>query len=981
MRLLKRKVAQSSTENVSTEKLEVIYVEKETRKTGIDVIGDAPWGSHFCLFYQTREDLIDVLVPYFKAGLENNEFCIWVSSEPLSEEEAKEAMRKAVPNFDRYVERGQIEIVPHTEWYLKDGAFNLERVLNAWIDKLDQALAEGYDGIRVTGNTAWLEKRDWKTFAEYEKEVNAVIGKYRMIAICTYSLDKCGASEVIDVIRNHQFALIKRRGEWELIESSELKQMKEALKRSEMRLKNIFAASPDAITVSDLNGNIVECNQATLVMHGFSSKEELIGKNGFELIAKKDHQRAMENLKKTLEQGSIRNMEYTFLTKDGHEFPAELSASVIKDSSGKPTGFVAITKDITERKRAEKALRESEEKFRNIFESANDCMIYLDRSGRILEVNRKAVQVFGGSKKELLGKHFTRAGVFHPRDIPRLMTNFANILAGKESIVSICIKNKKGQERFLECSSYSIKADGKIVGMMVIARDVTERKIAEEKLRESEERFRNLFESAGDGLLTLDLRGRITGANKKIEEISGLSREEIIGKHLTQFARMGMISFKDIPFILKTLTARIKGQQPTKVYELKINNKKGQEKFLEFRGSLIKQGGKPVGVLEIIRDVTDRKKMEEKLRQYSEKLEDMVKERTKALAESEKRYFTLVELANDGIAISIPERIIFANKRLQEMTGYSEEELKQFSFDKLLAPESMRELTERRKAYAKGEPVPNLWELKIRSKQGHILTVETSFTPVSFEGQSANLIIVRDITERKKMQEQLLKSERLAAIGELATMVGHDLRNPLQSIENATYYLTNELSRLSSSFPIPQKVKDMLQIIDDSVNYADRIIRDLQDFSAMKEPTFKNTDINAIVKETLSQIEAPENVELITELEHLPEIKVDKDMMKRVFLNLAVNGIQAMKEKGGKLVVSTKKTKRFVEISFKDTGTGISKENMEKLFTPFFTTKAKGMGMGLAICKRFVDAHGGNIRVESEEGKGSTFTVKLHIQQ
>ncbi|KPJ66896.1 MAG: hypothetical protein AMJ45_03530, partial [Syntrophobacter sp. DG_60] len=141
---------------------EVSKMGEKIRKTGIDIIGDAPWGTHFCLFYQTKKDLIDILVPYFKAGLENNEFCIWVTSQSLSEKEAKKAMRKAVPNFDRYLKRGQIEIIPYAKWYLKDGTFNLKRILNAWVDKLNQALAKDYDGMRVTGNTAWLEKGDWR---------------------------------------------------------------------------------------------------------------------------------------------------------------------------------------------------------------------------------------------------------------------------------------------------------------------------------------------------------------------------------------------------------------------------------------------------------------------------------------------------------------------------------------------------------------------------------------------------------------------------------------------------------------------------------------------------------------------------------------------------------------------------------------------------------------------------------------------------
>jgi len=201
------KVAMSAASTVACDDTNVL------RRSGLETVGAVPWGTHFCQFYETANDLIDVLVPYFKAGLENNEFCMWVTSEPLSKEEAENAMRKAVPDFDKFLKKGQIEIVPHSEWYLKDGDFDLQRVLDAWIEKLGKALAKGYDGIRVTGNTAWLEKKDWKDFADYEEKVNSVIGKYRMIAICTYSLGRCGASEVLDVVRHHQFALIRRRGE------------------------------------------------------------------------------------------------------------------------------------------------------------------------------------------------------------------------------------------------------------------------------------------------------------------------------------------------------------------------------------------------------------------------------------------------------------------------------------------------------------------------------------------------------------------------------------------------------------------------------------------------------------------------------------------------------------------------------------------------------------------------------------------------
>ncbi len=254
---------------VSSGKLEA-RMREGIRKTGIDIIGDAPWGTHLCQFYQTKEDLIDILVPYFKAGLENNEFCMWVTSEPLNKKEAEIVMRKAVPNFDQYLERGQIEITPYNEWYIKDGAFNPlnpQRVLNAWIDKLNEALTKGYGGMRVTGNTAWLEKRDWGDFTDYEEEINNAIGKYRMMAICTYSLDKCVASEVIDVVHNHQFALIRRAGNWVTMESYERKRTEEQLLLVESAVK----ASVSGVSITDLSGKLTYVNPALVDMFGYNS--------------------------------------------------------------------------------------------------------------------------------------------------------------------------------------------------------------------------------------------------------------------------------------------------------------------------------------------------------------------------------------------------------------------------------------------------------------------------------------------------------------------------------------------------------------------------------------------------------------------------------------------------------------------------------------------------------------------------------------
>ena len=811
------------------------------RKSGIEVVGDVPWGTHFCLFYETKEDLIDILVPYFKVGLENNEFCMWVTSEHLTEEESKNAMRKVVPNFDRYLKRGQMEIVPHSKWYLKDGSFNMQRVLDSWIDKLNQALDKGYDGIRVTGNTAWLEKRDWKNFTDYEEKVNSVIGKYRMMAICTYSLARCGALEVVDVISNHQFALIRREGEWEIIESSE-------------------------------------------------------------------------------------------------------------------------------RKQTEEALRESEEKFKNIFENANDTMIFLDIYGRILDANKKAVEVFGGSKEELLGKHFTKVCVFSPRDTPRVLSAFAKVLAGKIGTLTVSIRNKRGKEMALECSGSATKIGDKLA-VLVIGRDITERKRMEEALRQSQEKYRNIVELAPDGIMTVNTKGFITSINPAFSTLTGYSKDEIVGKH---FTKLPTIQMKDILKFVKLSRSFFRGKTIPLV-EFVYRRKDGTIAWGEAHPSLMKEDGKIIGAQAILRDITERKQMEEKLRQYSEHLEELVQKRTEELLESEKRYSVLVEEASDGVVILQDERIAFTNKKGAELIGYSKDELLGVPFEKLVSEKHRLIVEKRYEKRLRGEKLPEALEIELIAKTGEYVPIELTGALVRSQGRPADLIIIRDIRERKRMEEQRSRIEKLATMGELATMVAHDLRNPLTSIRNAGYYIKNTCPYRTNTEC--KTTLEMLNIIEQETIFANNIINDLLDFAAKRPLQKKRQNINEIIEDSLTKGNIPRNIEVKRNFKKAI-IGVDEKQLERVFLNLIKNAVQAMPH-GGKLAVTTKETKDNVEIIFADTGVGISEENISKLFTPLFTTKAKGIGMGLAICKNIVEQHNGTIEVKSKPGQGTTFTIKL----
>lgn len=237
-----------------------------------------------------------------------------------------------------------------------------------------------------------------------------------------------------------------------------------------------------------------------------------------------------------------------------------------------------------------------------------------------------------------------------------------------------------------------------------------------------------------------------------------------------------------------------------------------------------------------------------------------------------------------------------------------------------------------------------------------------------------NLKNLKERTEQLQAQDELLKSERLAAIGELAGMVGHDLRNPLTAIKNATYFIRKRLPSCSDA-----TINDMFQIIDNAILHADKIINDLLQYSREIQLELVECTPKSLLKETLSLIKVPERVRIVDKTQNEPLFKADKNKIAMVFVNLLKNAIDAIPTIGD-IKIRSAYTNGNVEISFADTGIGIPKEKLNTLFSPLITTKAQGMGFGLAICKRMVEAHQGRITVESTAGEGTTVTILLPLE-
>jgi len=849
---------------------------EEIRKSGIDIIGDVPWGTHFCQFYQTKEDLGDILVPYFKAGLENNEFCMWVTSESLSRKEAEEVMRKAVPNFDQYLARGQIKIIPYNEWYIKDGAFNLQRVLNAWIDKLNQALASGYDGIRVTGDTAWLRKREWEDFTDYEEEVNNAIGKYRLIAICTYLLDKCGASEVIDVAHNHQLVLIRRAGNWVTMESNESKQIQDKLSQTSVQLQALHRVTAAIHSTLDLDEVFKQVADNSTRFLGYTTALILTlndEKKCFEVKAISTKKWFLPQIGKLLGL-PLKN----FSVPADYEFKGGLR-SVIE-------GRTVVAKSLAEvmypliSKKACSALEK-------IAGTRNCIVVPLEVKGKV------SGALFITSPREEVSE-----------DELVIVQNFARVASQAIGNAQLHMQTKQ----------------------------------AKDALRQSEENLKSYLEMAPDGVYLCDLKGTFLYGNKKAEELIGYKKEALIGQ---SFLKLNLLPGKYLAKAGKLLALNAMGRA-TGPDEFELMRRDGNLIWVEISTTPIKQAEGKV-VIGFVRDITDRKWMEEALQNSVASLRQVIT----------KNADSMLIVDRSGI-------VRFVNPATESLFACKAKDLlgKQFGFP-IVAGETM--------------------EIEIMQNGGNTAIAEMRVVETEWEGEAVYLASLRDITERKKAEESLIVTNRLASVGEMASGIAHELNNPLTSVIG--------LSQLIMDGDVPDDIKEDVGTIYSEAQRAAGVVKNLLTFARKHAPVRQLTQINRTIEDVL-KLRAYEhrinNIQVNTHFDpELPETMVDHFQLQQVFLNVILNAESAMLEahNKGTLTITTEKVNNTIKVSLGDDGPGIAKENLSRIFNPFFTTKevGKGTGLGLSICYGIVTAHGGRIYARSELGRGATFVVEFPL--
>ena len=634
-------------------------------------------------------------------------------------------------------------------------------------------------------------------------------------------------------------------------------------------------------------------------------------------------------------------------------------------------------------------VRRLEEKYRDLIEHSPEMIYQLNRGGYFVHVNKTGLEKLGYTLDEMLGMRLwdlvpsgQEAAVLHY--LERLMSQ------GQSTTETVFLaKDRRPIDVEIHATALFDQERGGIVHTRAFVRDVTQRHRLEQELQRytsgleqavserteqlvaSQARYKALFDLVADSVFMVDAAGTIVAVNKREEQALGYPESNVVGRSMYDVV---------LPAHRLALTGWLadigtgKRQVPTQ--EITVSNAAGLETPVEM--DLIRVGGADqLLVMVQLRDITDRKKLERQMQTYREELELKVRERTREIEQTKQYLENLLENANDVIyTLDTEQRFTYVNSKIN-VWGYRKDDLIGRPYLSLLS----RRHRGRRLKNTLDIGAKQVYEVEVVTRMGETRTVMVSVSPLQgVEGEILGVLgIARDMTETKKLEQQIRNSEKLASIGKLAAGVAHEINNPLGGILNCLYNLRK--GTLS-----PARQEEYRALMEDGVRRVQKIVRQLLDFSQQHEPEYSPTDINQVVDRVLvltNHLFAPNRIRLETALgQVLPSLMVDRHMIEQVLMNLVLNAVQAMKN-GGVLTIRTSVAEGICRVEVSDTGSGIAPAVLPRIFDPFFTTKGEGegTGLGLSVSLGIVERHGGKILVESEVGKGTTFILCLPLSR
>jgi PAS domain S-box-containing protein len=623
------------------------------------------------------------------------------------------------------------------------------------------------------------------------------------------------------------------------------KQAEEALRQSEERYRFLFENSQTINILIGTDAKILDVNESAAESLGYK-KKSIIGKEILEFVIPEQREAVAQQLALELKGEYTPPLEIDIITKNGTRTLLFTKGHATLFEKGEMTGMLFSAVDITERKQSEEALKQSEERFRGFIETSNDLVFQLNRIGRIDYVSPRVTELYGYETTELIGKHLRTTTPV--KEVSKVLKAIKKILTGKAlENFEINQKDKVGRIIPMEVNAVPIYKEGKIVGIQGVMRNITARKQAEEKLRESEERFRTICETAQDFIALKDRDCKFTYVNPAMERDFGIPASKLIGR--TSEALFGK---KRSAHIIEEDLCVLSGEIVDEEHPSPVEGSSTIHHIIKV--PIRNSAGEIIGLCNIGRDITERKQTEE------------------ALKESEEKFRELAEQSPNMIFINAEGRVVYANKECEEKIGYTRKDFydPNFDFFTLIAPESKDMVKERYDRHMKGEDVPP-YEYTLITKKGERIEAIISPKMIQYGGESAILGIVTDITERKRMEEELRESEE-------------KYRSLVESSEDSIYLVDNKctyiflnnrhLSRLGvqssqiigkgySAFHSPEESKDFAQRVKKvfktgrSQSYEYRSQRDnryfIRTLSPVKSPDGSETTAITVISKDITE--------------------------------------------------------------------------------------------------------------------------------
>ena len=754
-------------------------------------------------------------------------------------------------------------------------------------------------------------------------------------------------------------------------------QAEKALKESERKYRILAENLQDVIWVLDTNLHYTYVSPSVMHLRGYTP-EEAMKQTLEEVLTPESYKKAIDIFasERLIEKNGQRHgkewaigLALEMFRKDGSTVWTDVTINLLYDENGTPAGLLGVTRDITERKRAEEALRESEERWQFALEGAGDGVWDFDVPSRKVYRSRRWKEMLGYTEDEITDNQDEWARLVHPEDLAHSNENLKNHLWGVAPVYTSehRIKCKDGTYKWILERGKAIRCseDGRPLRIIGTQTDITDRKQAEEAIKKSEERYRTIFENTATSNIIVADDTTILLVNSNFEKFTGYSRQDVENKmSWTHF-----VVKEDLEKMKQYhMKRRVDAGSAPRVYEYKVRIRSGEIRNTFMSVAMIP--GTRDSVASLI-DITDRIRVEDALRRSEERFRDLAS----LLPE------TVFEADENGI-------LTFVNKSSGDRFGYTQNEIyKGMRVFDVIAPEDHDRVVQNYQRSLNGEHI-GLNEYLAVGKDGSIFPTLVHTTVIYRDGKPAGLRgFLIDITEKKNMEQQLLRAQKMEAVGTLAGGIAHDFNNLLMGI-------LGNVSLMLMHFDESHPFFDRLKSVEEYVQRGSDLSKQLLGFARGGKYEVKPTHLGEFIRKSSEMFgRTKKEIRIHHKVaEGLWTVDVDRGQMEQVLLNLFVNAWQAMPG-GGDLYLSVEnidldevdvspydiKPGRFVKVTVTDTGIGMDESVKSRIFEPFFTTKERGRGTGLGLASAYgiIKNHGGFIHVDSEKDFGTSFMIYL----